>query len=47
MNGNVWQKVLIKDEDGVVHVLGYQMLKTEMGWKINGVQLFPVPGVGA
>ena len=47
VNGSLWQKVLIKDKKGVVHVLGYRMLETDMGWKINGVQLFPSPGVGA
>jgi hypothetical protein len=47
VNGSLWQKVLIKDQKGVVHVLGYRMLETDMGWKINGVQLFPSPGVGA
>jgi hypothetical protein len=47
VNGSLWQKVLIKDRKGVVHVLGYRMLETDMGWKISGVQLFPSPGVGA
>ena len=46
-NGSLWQKVLIKDQKGVVHVLGYRMLETDMGWKINGVQLFPSPGADA
>jgi|TARA_B110000027_G_C16115929_1_gene300079 hypothetical protein len=47
VNGSLWQKVLIKDQKGVVHVLGYRMLETDMGWKINGVQLFPSPGADA
>ena len=47
VNGSLWQKVLIKDRKGVVHVLGYRMLQTDMGWKISGVQLFPSPGTGA
>ncbi|MEP3918091.1 DUF4864 domain-containing protein [Ascidiaceihabitans sp.] len=45
--GDIWQKVLIKDQDGVTHVLGYRMLETEDGWKINGVQLLPQPDVNA
>ena len=47
VNGNPFQKVLIKDQKGVVHILGYLMLKTDMGWKINGVQLLPAPDVSA
>lgn len=45
--GDTWQKVLITDQDGVTHILGYRMLETPEGWKINGVQLLPKPDVGA
>ncbi len=37
--GNLWQKVMIVDGDGRVHILDYQMVQQENGWKINGVQL--------
>ncbi len=37
--GNLWQKVMITDGDGRVHILDYQMIQQENGWKINGVQL--------
>lgn len=47
IEGSYWQKVLIKDLDGAVHILAYRMLMTELGWKINGVQLLPTPNVGA
>ena len=47
ISGDYWQKVLIKDQQGRIHVLGYRMLETEMGWKINGVQLLPQPDVSA
>lgn len=47
VGGSFFQKVLIKDQDGIVHILGYRMLETDMGWKINGVQLFPNPDVSA
>jgi hypothetical protein len=47
VNGRLWQKVLITDQAGVVHVLGYQMIETENGWQINGVQVLPAPQVGA
>ncbi|MEX0329612.1 MAG: DUF4864 domain-containing protein [Ruegeria sp.] len=37
--GNLWQKVMITDGNGRVHILDYQMVQRENGWKINGVQL--------
>ncbi|WP_109312834.1 DUF4864 domain-containing protein [Ruegeria sp. AU67] len=37
--GALWQKVMITDGNGQVHVLDYQMVQKENGWKINGVQL--------
>ncbi|CUK01639.1 hypothetical protein RUE5091_02275 [Ruegeria denitrificans] len=37
--GALWQKVMIIDGAGRVHILDYQMVQMENGWKINGVQL--------
>lgn len=37
--GALWQKVMIVDGDGRVHILDYQMVQRDDGWKINGVQL--------
>ncbi|WP_299640824.1 DUF4864 domain-containing protein [uncultured Ruegeria sp.] len=37
--GALWQKVMITDASGRVHILDYQMIPLEGGWKINGVQL--------
>lgn len=45
--GSLWQKVMIRDAQGNVHVLDYQMIQTPNGWQINGVQLLPPPDVGA
>lgn len=45
--GNLWQKVMIRDRNGGLHMLDYQMIETESGWQINGVQLLPGPDVGA
>ncbi|MBO9411462.1 MULTISPECIES: DUF4864 domain-containing protein [Ruegeria] len=39
ISGLLWQKVMITDVDGRVHILDYQMVQRENGWKINGVQL--------
>lgn len=44
--GNLWQRVMVTDASGAVHLLDYQMVKTERGWKINAVQLLPGQGEG-
>jgi hypothetical protein len=41
--GALWQRVQITDQQGVVHMLDYQMIQTENGWQINGVQLLKAP----
>ena len=45
--GNLWQRVMITDQQGRTHLLDYQMVETAEGWQINGVQLLPSVGVGA
>jgi hypothetical protein len=35
----VWQRVMITDQAGRVHLLDYRMLQTPDGWRINGVQI--------
>ena len=45
--GNLWQKVMVRDAKGGLHILDYQMIDTADGWQINGVQLLPAPDVGA
>ena len=44
--GALWQKVLIRDRTGGVHILDYMMIPTENGWKINAVQMLRTPDVG-
>ena len=39
--GRLWQMVMIRDAQGDLHVLDYQMIETAQGWQINGVQLLP------
>ncbi len=41
--GRMFQNVLITDQSGAVHLLEYEMIQTEDGWEINGVQ-FKRPG---
>ncbi|WP_187431025.1 hypothetical protein ROLI_034480 [Roseobacter fucihabitans] len=38
-DGSFWQRVMITDQSGRVHVLDYRMLETDAGWRINGVQI--------
>jgi hypothetical protein len=45
--GQLYQKVLITDANGVPHLLEYQMIETAEGWQINGVQILRAPEVGA
>ncbi len=45
--GGLWQRVMVTDQAGRTHLLDYQMIETEEGWQINGVQLLPEAGVGA
>ena len=45
--GNMWQRVLIRDQGGVLHVLDYQMVRIDGVWRINGVQILAAPETGA
>ena len=40
ISGEFWQKVMITDKDGKIHLLAYRMSITPRGWKISGVQIF-------
>lgn len=46
VGGRLWQRVMIRDSQGVAHMLDYQMIETENGWQINGVQVLPAPDLG-
>lgn len=43
----LFQKVLFIDQNGAPHVLEYNMLETDAGWQIDGVQYLVAPPVGA
>ncbi|WP_204113084.1 DUF4864 domain-containing protein [Shimia biformata] len=47
IGGVHWQKVLIRDRAGQLHVLDYQMIPGVAGWKINAVQILPTPDMAA
>lgn len=37
--GSYFQKLMITDQSGRVHILEYRMIETAEGWRINGVQI--------
>lgn len=41
--GFLFQRVQIRDGAGRLHLLEYQMIETEEGWKINGVRILEAP----
>ncbi|MGV6812183.1 MAG: DUF4864 domain-containing protein [Brevirhabdus sp.] len=46
--GQLWQKVMVTDAQGTIHILDYNMIQDENGnWRINAVQLLQTPDVGA
>lgn len=45
--GNLWQKVMMVDGEGRIHLLDYMMVETPEGWQINAVQLLKNDAVGA
>ena len=45
--GSSYQYVLIEGQDGILYMAEYTMLKTEAGWKINGVRVYRTKSVGA
>lgn len=45
--GSLWQKVQITDGKGFTHLLVYQMLETEAGWRIASVRMLDAPSVSA
>ncbi len=47
MGGSQFQKVLVRDANGALHVLEYKMIPVQDSWQIDGVQLMPAPDVGA
>ncbi len=47
LGGILVQRVQVIDGSGQAHYLGYQMIETEEGWRINGVQILRAPQVGA
>lgn len=45
--GVLWQKVMIADAKGVIHVLDYKMIETDAGWRIGAVQILNQGGANA
>lgn len=34
----MWQDVMIRDQQGALHILEYQMIEMKKGWRINAVR---------
>ncbi|MEX3014161.1 DUF4864 domain-containing protein [Gymnodinialimonas hymeniacidonis] len=47
LGGLIVQRVEVIDQNGTLHYLGYAMVETENGWRINGVQVLDAPTFGA
>jgi hypothetical protein len=45
--GKLHQKVQVRDAEGRIHFLDYEMIPGENGWEINGVQLIKATGFSA
>ena len=43
VDGSLWQLVMVLDQRGGEHLLGYQMLRVMEQWKINAVRKFTLP----
>ena len=43
VDGLLWQNVMIRDQGGGLHILEYQMIQMENGWKINAVRMRRAP----
>jgi hypothetical protein len=37
--GALWQDVLVRDAGGALHILEYQMVEGDEGWRINAVRV--------
>jgi hypothetical protein len=46
LGGMLVQRVQVIDGQGNAHYLGYAMVETEAGWRINGVQVLRAPDLG-
>jgi hypothetical protein len=46
-DGALRQKVMVDDAEGRGWVLDYEMIELPEGWRINGVEVLPAPGVAA
>ena len=46
IEGRTFQKVMVTDRAGEIHMLEYEMIRTGEGWQINGVRRLPAPDLG-
>lgn len=46
IGGRLWQKVMIRDRAGALHVLDYEMIEVGGDWRVGAVQYLHQPEVG-
>jgi len=46
IDGELWQKLQVRDAAGDLYLMDYRMVQTENGWQIDGVVLLPAPQLG-
>lgn len=46
LGGRLWQKVMIRDRAGALHVLDYEVLRVDGAWRIGAVEYLRQPDVG-
>ncbi len=44
IDGQLWQNVMIRDQQGGLFILEYEMIPLGDGWKINAVRMREAPG---
>lgn len=44
IDGQLWQNVMIRDQQGELFILEYEMIPLGDGWKINSVRMREAPG---
>lgn len=43
----LFQKVMLRDANGIPHFMEYNMIRSGNGWQIDGVELLRAPPIGA
>lgn len=47
VEGSIYQRMLMRDAQGIPYILEYRMIPEGAGWQIDGVAILPAPQAGA